>query len=288
MPELPEIETIRNGLRRFVLNQTILSLELRDKKLPVKKNDLKKIEGDSISDVLRLGKLLIFTFKKSNKKLLIHLKMTGQLIFCSNGPIIAGGHSEKGGKNLSCDNLRHIRFQIIFDNKSKLILNDARRFAYVRLVDDLEFAKVKSRFGLAPLDKKEFSYLAFEKLLIKRNKKNIKAFLLDQSLIAGIGNIYADETLFASGVSPLRKVGSLKDVEKRKIFVNIVKILKLAVAKRGTTFSDYVDASGKSGGFVKLLKVYGKKGEKCPNCPAKIAKIKVAGRGTHYCPKCQR
>lgn len=287
MPELPEIETIRNGLRRFILNQPILLLNLKDKKLPIAENDLKKLNGDSFSDVLRIGKLLVFTFKKSNKKLLIHLKMTGQLIFCADTPIIAGGHSEKKSSNFDCDNLRYVRFQVNFKNKTKLILNDMRRFAYVRLVDDLEFAKVKSRFGLAPLDKKEFSYLAFKKLIEKRVGKNVKAFLLDQSLIAGIGNIYADEILFASRVSPLRKVGSLKEKEQKNIFENIIKILRLAVAKRGTTFSDYVDAEGKSGGFLKLLKVYSRNGEKCVNCSNKIIKIKVAGRGTHYCPKCQ-
>lgn len=288
MPELPEIETIRNGLRRFVLNQTISSLDLRDKKLPVKASDLNKIKGDRFSDVLRLGKLLIFTFQKSDKKLLIHLKMTGQLVFLGEKTLIAGGHSEKNSKNLQAENLRHIRFQIVFSNNYKLVLNDTRRFAYVRLVGENDFLEVKKRFGLEPLSDKEFNYSSFLKLIEKRPRKNIKAFLLDQSLIAGIGNIYADETLFSSKVSPQRSVASLNNIEKKKIFENIRRILKLAVSKRGTTFSDYVDAEGKSGGFLKLLKVYGKNGQKCPNCPGKIVKIKVAGRGTHYCPKCQR
>ncbi len=288
MPELPEIETIRNGLRRFVLNQAILSLEVKDKKLPVKMSDLNKIKGDEFSDVLRLGKLLIFTFKKSDKKLLIHLKMTGQLVFLGEKTLIAGGHSEKKKQSLQLEDLKHIRFQITLANKHKLVLNDTRRFAYVRLVGEKDFLEVKKRFGLEPLSAKEFNYSAFLKLMEKRPRKNIKSFLLDQSLIAGIGNIYADETLFSAKVSPMRLVNSLKENEKKKIFESIRRILKLAVAKRGTTFSDYVDAEGKSGGFVKLLKVYGQNGQKCPNCPAKIVKIRVAGRGTHYCPKCQR
>lgn len=288
MPELPEIETIRNGLRRFVLNQAISSFEIKDKKLPIKATDLNKIKGDKFSDVLRLGKLLIFTFKKSDKKLLVHLKMTGQLVYLEEKTLLAGGHSEKKKHNLQLEDLKHIRFQINFANNHKLVLNDTRRFAYVRLVGEKDFFEVKKRFGLEPLSIKEFSYSNFLKLIDKRPRKNIKAFLLDQSLIAGIGNIYADETLFASRVSPKRTVGSLKEIEKKKIFDNIRRILKLAVAKRGTTFSDYVDAEGKSGGFVKLLKVYGRNGKKCPNCKGEIEKIRVAGRGTHYCPKCQR
>ena len=183
--------------------------------------------------------------------------------------------------------MKYIRFKIIFKNNDELILNDARRFAYVKLVATKDFSEVEDRFGLEPLDD-GFSYIKFKELVKKRKNKNIKAFLLDQSLVAGIGNIYADEILFASSVKPTRSVDSLSLRELKKIFLNIKKILKLAVLKRGTTFSDYTDVEGQSGGFVKLLKVYGKDGDNCRKCKNIIKKTKVAGRGTHYCDFCQR
>lgn len=291
MPELPEVQTILNGLRRFVLNRPISSFEILDKKIEIKSSELIKIKGDFFSDASRLGKLLFFSFSKNDKKLLVHLKMTGQLIFCSNNKdkaILAGGHSDKGQSKINCADLKYIRFKILFKDGSMLVLNDTRRFAYVRLADRDQFSEVKARFGLEPLDKKDLTYPRFLKLTEIRARKNIKAFLLDQSLIAGIGNIYADEILFASKISPLKKVAELRESDKKILFTNIYKILKLAVDKKGTTFSDYVDAEGRGGGFLKLLKVYGRDGDNCYKCAGIIEKIKVAGRGTCYCPKCQR
>lgn len=290
MPELPEIETITNGLRRFVLNTEISTFLLKDKKLALSLSNLKKIKADSFIQVDRLGKMMVFSLAKSNFKLAIHLKMTGQLIFCpvdAKKATIAGGHSEKKVNNLNCQDLKYIRFGIIFKNGDKLFLNDARRFAYVKLFNPDDFLKVKEKFGLEPVNEK-FVFKDFAKIITQRPNKNIKAFLLDQSLVAGIGNIYADEILFASQVSPFKKVGFLSEIQIKAIFRNIGRILKLAVAKRGTTFSDYVDAQGQSGGFLKLLKVYGRDGQRCLKCHSLVAKAKVAGRGTHYCPKCQK
>lgn len=287
MPELPEVETIRRGLNRFILQQEILSIELKDKKLVLQSARLKELKGDSITEVSRLGKLLIFSFQKNKKKLLIHLKMTGQLIFGKEEVLLAGGHSEKKQQDLPMKDWRHVRLQINFAQGKKLILNDSRRFAYVRLVEPEEFLLVKQRFGLEPLSAREFSFVNFVKLLEKRPRKNIKAFLLDQSLIAGIGNIYADEILFAAGVLPQRIVSSLKKSEQKKIFENTKAILKLAVSKRGTTFNDYRDATGKRGDFLRFLKVYGREGQKCTKCSGKIQKIRLMGRGTHYCSRCQ-
>ncbi len=289
MPELPEIETITNGLRRFILNQAIDVFFIKDKKLEASLPGISRIETPVFSGVDRLGKMLVFSFLKNDKKLLVHLKMTGQLIFCpfrKNQASIVGGHSEKKSADLNCSDLKYIRFEVVFKNGDKLFLNDARRFAYVKLVEPDEFLKIKNKFGLEPVNA-VFVFFDFLKLIKKRPKKNIKAFLLDQSLVTGMGNIYADEILFASGVSPFKKMGDLSDFQVKNIFLNIKKILKLAVKERGTTFSDYVDASGKSGGFLKLLKVYGRSGQACLKCRDIIRKAKVAGRGTHYCSKCQ-
>jgi formamidopyrimidine-DNA glycosylase len=289
MPELPEIETIRNGLRRFILNQEIDSFLLRDKKLNLNSANLRLIKSNSFSEVERIGKMLVFPFNRGDLRLLIHLKMTGQLVFCprNNKIAVVGGHSEKKSSSLDCRDFKHIRLEIIFKSGDKLFLNDTRRFAYIKLVSPKDFLEIKGRFGLEPVNE-IFSYGDFKKIILTRPNKNIKAFLLDQSLIAGIGNIYADEILFASSVSPFVKVSELSSIQVKNIFLNIKKILKSAVKKRGTTFSDYVTAEGQSGGFLKMLKVYGRDGEKCQRCSNLIKKAKVAGRGTHYCPKCQR
>jgi formamidopyrimidine-DNA glycosylase len=289
MPELPEIETIKNGLSRFVLNKKIIGFKLLDEKLVSSGfSFLKKIKGDSFSKIDRLGKLLIFSFHISEYKLLAHMKMTGQLVFCREKELLAiGGHAERGKVNLSCSDFKHIRFYITFEDSSRLLFNDSRRFAYLKMVDEKSFSEIKESFGLEPLSK-EFTFSQFSQLLSRRSAKNIKAFLLDQSLVAGIGNIYADEILFASAVSPLKKVASISNAKKKRIFDNIKKILKLAVEKKGTTFSDYLDSEGQRGSFSSLLKVYGREGEKCSKCSSRIKKIRVAGRGTHYCPKCQK
>ncbi len=288
MPELPEVETIRNGLRRFVLNKEIKELKIFDKKLTPFLIGYKKIKNDKILEIDRVGKLLIFKFKKSSLFLLIHLKMTGQLVYLpkNSEKLMVGGHSESGQGVIEKKDFKHLRFQINFLNGDVLFLNDIRRFAYVKLVNSEELNQIKNRFGLEPLEK--IKYSDFLRLLERRANKNVKAFLLDQSLVSGIGNIYADEILFASGVLPQRKVFSLKETEKKLIFSNISRILKLAVKKRGTTFSNYIDAEGQTGGFIKLLKVYGRDGQKCRKCNNLILKDKVAGRGTHYCSKCQK
>ncbi|HPT08709.1 MAG TPA: bifunctional DNA-formamidopyrimidine glycosylase/DNA-(apurinic or apyrimidinic site) lyase [bacterium] len=299
MPELPEVETIRNGLSRFVLNREINTFIINDKKLNLSLSGLKKLRGDSIIKIDRLGKMLIFSFKNNDLKLLVHLKMTGQLIFClddrkkSNGKpmtstqvLVAGGHSSNKLTNISGDDLKYIRFQIIFSDAYRLVLNDARRFAYIKLVSPVVFSIIQKRFGLEPLSS-DFSFKKLVSLIKKRYKKNIKAFLLDQSLIAGIGNIYADEIMFASKINPYKKAGDLNLSKQRELYSNIKRILRLAVKKRGTTFNTYVDAQGHSGQFIKLLKVYGRAGAKCYNCGRIIKKIKIAGRGTCYCPKCQ-
>jgi formamidopyrimidine-DNA glycosylase len=286
MPELPEVETIRNGLSRFILFKEIKSVDLVDLTFlkSGNKDELLGLEKDEFVEISRVGKAIVFSFKKCKKKLIIHLKMTGQLIYFSDKKaLIVGGHSEK--KN-DVSKFNHIRLKFNFIDDSYLILNDTRRFAYLKLLDDVDFEIFKDKLGVDPLSD-SFNINLFLSFFEKR-KKNVKAFLLDQSLVSGIGNIYADEVLFASGISPFRSVNSLKIEEKKLLFKNIKKILRLAVEKRGTTFSDYVDIEGNSGGFVKLLKVYGRGGMSCKKCGGKIVKTRVAGRGTHYCPSCQK
>ncbi len=207
MPELPEVETVRRDLKARVLNKKIrefVILNSKTLKSPAKES-LKILTGNSFSDILRRGKLLIFKLKREDKYLLIHLKMTGQLIYLSQKEKLAGGHSlsshsfEKsvGGELPN----KHTRAQITFNDKSNLFFNDLRKFGYIKLVTKKELEKViAANYGPEPLDN-NFVQADFGTQL-KKKKRNIKAVLLDQKLVAGLGNIYVDEVLFAAGIRP--------------------------------------------------------------------------------------
>lgn len=284
MPELPEVETIKNDLRKKILNVKIIKVDIRLNKI-VKNSTLffvKTIENNSITKIERRGKLIIF-YLNNNLFLLVHLKMTGQLIYIGKD-FIVGGHSQTGTINNLPNKYSHVIF--IFKDNSKLIYNDVRQFGYLEIVNKEELEKRLLGFGVEPLSR-DFTFKKIKKILYNK-KTNIKAFLLNQKYIAGIGNIYADEILFAAGVSPKRKTSSLKEKEIQKIFNATKEILKKAIKYRGTTFNDYRDAEGKKGKFFKMLKVYGRENEKCLDCQEVIKKIKVAGRGTRICEKCQK
>ena len=293
MPELPEVETIKNDLKQKILKKKIKRVDLRLKKIvksPAKSFVL-DLEGNSFRNIKRRGKLLIFSVETrqclvpTTKYLIIHLRMTGQLIYRKGKKITAGGHSDNGNV-IDLPN-KHTHIIFYFSDKSQLFFNDLRRFGVVKIVDKKELEEILNNFGVEPLEK-SFSLKIF-RTLTKNKKENSKAFLLNQKYIAGIGNIYADEILFEAGVLPSRKIDSLKDEEIRKLYQATKKILRKAVKYRGTSFNDYVDADGKKGEFLRLLKVYGREKEKCLKCKkGVIQKTKLAGRGTRYCDKCQK
>jgi len=284
MPELPEVETIKNDLKKVILDKKIILVDVKDKKAvkSVFADFLKVLSGNEFEDILRVGKLLAFKLKR-NEYLLIHLKMTGQLIFCDKKKCIAGGHNFPAAEN---NPTKFTRAVFKFANKSELYFNDMRRFGYLKIVDDDNFKKIKKAYGVEPISK-EFDLKNFKKT-IQGKKKNIKAVLMDQSLIAGIGNIYADEVLFEAGIMPTRPAGRLSEKEQKEIFKAIKIILKRAIKHRGTTFSDYLDAKGEKGNFTRFLRVYGRAGKKCYKCRGIVKKIKIGGRGTSFCPKCQK
>lgn len=288
MPELPEVETVRRDLESRLLNKKIKTVEVLDLKLVGNLN--KQLTGSSFTEILRRGKLLIFKSNHPGLFMLVHLKMTGQLIYLFKDQISAGGHSlsshsfEKavGGELPN----KHTRVIITFADSSRLFFNDVRKFGYIKLASELELEKlIAKNYGPEPLEDL-FDLAEFEAKLGRR-RINIKAALLDQKTVAGLGNIYVDEVLFESGVRPQRSASSLKPAEIIKIHQAIKRILALAIKNRGTTFSNYVDGSGKKGNFSQKLKVYGRAGQKCVKCGSAIIKTKIAGRGTHYCNSCQ-
>ena len=295
MPELPEVETIKNDLKKAILNKKIVSIKVGKKKI-VKNNYkefVKNLKRNVFSNISRIGKLLILHIN-NRKFLLVHLKMTGQLIYEPHfSPlfskergegIIEGGHETPGMDKKLPNKYSHVIFN--FSDKSTLYFNDMRQFGYLKIVDANELGEIKSKFGIEPLTK-NFKLQDFKKIFVNR-KINVKSLLLNQKLVAGIGNIYVDEILFKAGVRPTRAAGKIKENEIIKIFKTSEDILKKAIIYRGTTFSDYVDSRGEKGNFTKLLKVYGRDGEKCKKCGNIIKKIKVGGRGTRYCAKCQK
>ncbi|MBN2885008.1 bifunctional DNA-formamidopyrimidine glycosylase/DNA-(apurinic or apyrimidinic site) lyase [Patescibacteria group bacterium] len=293
MPELPEVETVRRDLKKYLVGARFQSIKIIDFKnvAPGATFLAKILQGKEIIDLRRRGKLLILDLSIPDKHLLFHLKMTGQLIYQQSNKLLAGGHSLSenslseavGGKLPN----KYTRAIFIFDSGGTLYFNDLRKFAYIKLVGSPELKQILSNnYGPEPMDR-EFSldYLA---KIFKTRRAPIKAVILNQKLIAGLGNIYADEALFAAKIRPERAAESLKKGEVLALQQSIVSIIKRAIKARGTTFRNYVDAQGKKGSFVNYLQVYQRQGQACPVCSKSIIKTKVAGRGTHYCPHCQK
>lgn len=211
--------------------------------------------------------------------------MTGQLVYLGKGKFIAGGHSIANESKSLPNKFTRVIFK--FNDKSTLYFNDVRRFGWIKLAARDKFIELNNRLGVEPLSP-DFTLEHFNKFLRRKLKSPIKQALLDQKYISGIGNIYADEALFAARIKPFRRVKTLKQTEIKKLWRAIPKILRSAIKHRGTSFNDYVDAQGQAGNFIKHLKVYGRAGEKCKNCGQSVKKIKLGGRGTHWCDNCQK
>ncbi|MBU4298591.1 DNA-formamidopyrimidine glycosylase, partial [Patescibacteria group bacterium] len=222
----------------------------------------KKLAGKRITNVRRRAKILIINFNDGTS-LIFHLKLTGQLIF--NGKPSA-----------------HTRKVFNFDDGSQLIFNDARKFGWWKRVKAPE--KIEEKFGPEAL---EINLKTLKFLLTKRPNAKIKLLLMDQKFIAGIGNIYSDEILFAAKVGPARLVKTLTSQETQGIFQNIKKILRAAIKSHGSSVEHYLDIYGRKGSYVKEHKVYRREGEKCSRCGTIIERLKLAGRSAHFCPQCQ-
>lgn len=287
MPELPEVETIRLGLLKRLKGVRISDVEVR--KAKIVRGDAKKLmkglKGKKFTTITRRGKLLIFHVSGSEHYMLVHLKMTGQLIYEKGNTLIAGGHSWPSLQDPLPNKYSHVI--ISFVDGSTLFFNDMRQFGYVELADTKRLQAALDVFGPEPLES-DFTFELFEKMLGKRSIA-IKAALLNQTVLAGVGNIYADESLFLAGIKPTRRVNTLTTAEKRALYKAIPVMLRRAIKYGGTTFSNYRDVEGKKGNFTRLLKVYGRGGETCVRCKKSIlVKNVVAGRGTVWCPTCQR
>lgn len=273
MPELPEVETIVNQLNAKLKGKVIDRVELPS---PEVLKDVSKdvfqtlVEGKKVLRVCRRGKLILIELSGS-LTIIIHLKLTGQII-------------EFKGKQAKIN--PSTRAVFYFD-KMGFTFEDLRKFGSLRLVEPSAKKEILSKLGPEPLEG-SFDQEMFFNMLRRQSRKKIKPLLMDQSFIAGIGNIYADEVLFFARVQPDRFVFTLTKEEIERIFSGIKKVLSEAVEAKGTTFRNYVDFSGERGNYFYKLKVYRREGAPCYSCGLPVKKIRLGGRGTHFCSHCQK
>ncbi|XOA42679.1 MAG: DNA-formamidopyrimidine glycosylase [Candidatus Nealsonbacteria bacterium] len=292
MPELPEVETTVRGLKSKILGRKIKDVWIDFEKMVKKPKNFKefkrKLKGKEIKNIKRRGKNILINLS-NNKILLIHQKMTGHLLFGEWVFKKGKWFSEVSGplRNDFKNQFLHLIF--FLDNGKNLALSDLRKFAKVELWDEneLENSKGFKDLGPEPLEKK-FTFVKFKGVLGKRKKGKIKQVLMDQKIIAGIGNIYSDEILWEAQINPFRDIKTLKEKELKKIYKSMRKILKKGIKVKGDSVSDYRRIDGTKGDFGSLEKVYRKEGKKCRRCGSIIKRKKIGGRSTHFCPKCQK
>jgi len=286
MPELPEVETVRRGLANLIIGKVVVG-EVHDteKGFPNTPQDVRQfLIGASVTDVRRRAKVLIIDLS-TDYSLLIHLKMTGQLVFVGETRFGAG-HPNDSLINELPD--KSTRVTLTFSDETKLFFNDQRKFGWMRLMPTVEIANTAfmQKVGPEPLST-DFTTNDFIQRLSRRPKTNIKAALLDQSVVAGIGNIYADESLWGAKIHPTRLVSDVTEAEKGELYTEMRAVMNLAIEKGGSSNSTYVNAEGKKGSYMDFARVFRREGLECPRCGAVIEKSRVAGRGTHVCPVCQ-
>ena len=287
MPELPEVETVRLGLSRLIIGKTVSSVEHDwPKSFPNAKEDVDQfLIGSKIVDIRRRAKVLILELS-SNYSLVVHLKMTGQLIYRGTENFGAGHPNDSLIGKLP-DKSTRVIFE--FSDKTHLFFNDQRKFGWVRMIPTPEVANIDfmKKVGPEPLEK-DFTFRVFESRLKLRKNSTIKAALLDQTVLAGIGNIYADESLWGAKIHPATKVADVSVSKLRKLHQEIIYVLNLSLEKGGSTDRNYVNAESKKGSYIDFARVFRKENLPCYRCGTVIIKTRVAGRGTHLCPKCQK
>lgn len=285
MPELPEVETIVRDLSPALVGHAIEEVDIlaeRSVERPSPLEFRRRLIGQRIQAVRRRAKYILVRVA-SGDWLVVHLGMTGSLVL--NGQMGNGqvGNGQVG--NGQVGNEKHLRCRFRLDDGRWLLFRDMRRFGRLQVLSDDEVRALEKRLGPEPLDS-GFAVQGFRERLSTR-RAPVKAVLLDQGLLAGLGNIYADEALFLAGVNPRRLASTLTEAEVEGLYGAIRQVLQEAIRARGTTFSDYRDGYGRAGGHRVALKVYRRTSLPCPCCGAAIQRIVVGGRSTHFCPRCQ-
>ncbi|GBE57746.1 formamidopyrimidine-DNA glycosylase [bacterium BMS3Abin01] len=274
MPELPEVETIRRQLDPLVRDRIIGRVEIPDPTVAAPWSAARfrrAISGKRIQRLTRRGKYLRFELA-DGETLVIHLRMTGRLTHLERRP---------GG-----DRRRHLRLLLHLDDGTFIAFHDTRRLGKAFIIPAGDSRAYWQKLGPEPLGR-SFTPARLAKMTAGRDRQ-IKTLLMDQSFIAGIGNIYADEALFDAGIDPRRPAGKLTQPEITRLHSSIRKTLKKAIRLEGSSIDSYVNARGEKGGFQETFQVHRRQGEPCPRCGHTIEKIRVGGRGTYFCPYCQK
>ena len=273
MPELPEVETVRRSLTDLVLHKEIKAVEIFKPAILALGDEAAYagLVGYELAEIGRRGKYLLFKLNEPADLLwVVRVRMTGKLLY----------HQQPEPLQ------KHDHARLQFADGSELVYNDTRAFGRFWLTQDAAQVSGLNSLGLEPLDA-EFSAAYWQEKIKRRPKTQVKVALLDQTVVAGLGNIYADEVLFQAGVHPERPLGTLTDEENQRLAQAMREILQASIEQRGTTFRDYVDGNNQKGGYQEFLRVFQKLNQPCPNCGQQIQRIKVAGRSSYFCPHCQ-
>lgn len=279
MPELPEVETIKLGLQKYLVNGRIIDIKIKSPK--IFQGNKKDIIGAKVIHIKRVGKVLIIELS-NDYALAIHLKLTGQIIY--QGKETKNIHlSDKTGGILPS---KYTRVIFYLDRGARLFFNDLRMFGWIKVVKKNELKDLPFFKEMGPEPLKDLTSDRFFNIL-KSSASPVKIVLMDQKKIGGIGNIYANEALFLARIDPRRKANKLTDKEAHKLYAAILDVLKKGLEYGGSSDVNYVNALGQDGHYQQHFLVYGRRGKKCFGCPGVVEKIKIRGRGTYYCPKCQ-
>jgi formamidopyrimidine-DNA glycosylase len=296
VPELPEVETLRRGLAARITSMRITAIEIGDRKIFGGTGDAIRhdVVNHRISRVGRRGKVLILFLRGSGNRagesasLLIHPKMTGQLVLtCDGATVLAGGHPTPSMLQPMPNATTRAVFRI--GPACCLYYNDARRFGWIRLAgpDPGRTDPFLAQLGPEPLDA-DFTPGALRQALARHPRAPVKAVLLDQAAVAGIGNVYADESLHRARIDPARPAGGLSQVETLRLHAAIQEILRAAVDSGGTSFAGYLNEARGRPGYLGQAHVFRRQGQPCQACGTPIVRTTVAGRATNFCPHCQR
>jgi len=288
MPEGPEVETIRRGLEYQIVGEKITAVDvLWAKSFPVAADVIEKtVVGALVAQVSRRAKVLIVSLS-NDFSLLFHLKMTGQMVVVkAGGERFAGGHPSESMRADLPDGSTRLVFG--FETGDKLYFNDQRKFGWVKLIPTREIGDdmLVARLGPEVLSA-AFTVAYLQTQLTRHGKAPVKAVILDQATAAGIGNIYADESLHLAKLHPARLAGTLSAAEVNRLHKALRDIMTLGIEHGGTSFAHYVNSLGGKGDYLAHARVFRREGQACPVCGTTIVKMRVAGRGTHICPKCQ-
>lgn len=287
MPELPEVETVRRGLEKFVVGLTVANATHdTPKSFPNAEADVNEfLINATIISVQRRAKVLMIGLS-TKYSLVIHLKMTGQLVYVNNVERFGAGHPN--GSLIGQLPDKSTRVTLTFTDKSSLYFNDQRKFGWFRLMPTAEIVNLDffRKVGPEPLSA-EFTWQELHARLQRRKNTSIKAAILDQTVLAGIGNIYADESLWGAKIHPATLVKNVPASKIKLLFSSIQAVLTQSIAEGGSSDRNYVDAAGNRGQYLKFANVFRREGQPCTRCGTFLIKTRVATRGTHTCPKCQ-